>query len=243
MMLTFPLRKGISAPCQSGKNLLEYQCFSLYALREHMNNIPEKLQETEVEYLGIGGLLLEMVKVFLLAIVIIIPVRVFLFQPFFVQGSSMDPNFADGQYLVVSEFGYKQTDMNLLSSLHFTIHPFKTIERQDVVVFRYPKNPEQFFIKRVIGLSGESVEVRQGKIIIYNTIHPDGFVLNESAYIGLNILTQDTSKTKVGDNAYFVMGDNRMFSYDSRAFGAVNKDKIVGRVLLRAWPVGQLSIY
>lgn len=208
-----------------------------------MNNISEKPQETEAEYLGIGGLLLEMVKVFLLAIVIIIPVRVFLFQPFFVQGSSMDPNFADGQYLVVSEFGYKQTDVDFINNFRFTVHPFKTIERQDVVVFRYPKNPEQFFIKRIIGLSGESVEIRQGKIIIFNTAHPDGFVLNESAYIGLNILTQDMPKTKVGDDMYFVMGDNRMFSYDSRAFGPVNKDKIIGRVLLRAWPVGQLSVY
>lgn len=208
-----------------------------------MNNIPEKSQEGEVEYLGIGGLLLEMVKVFLLAVVIIIPVRVFLFQPFFVQGSSMEPNFEDGQYLVVSEFGYKQTDVDLVNNFHFTVHPFKTIERQDVVVFRYPKNPEQFFIKRVIGLAGESVEIRQGRIIIYNTAHPEGFVLNESSYIGLNILTQDMPKTKVGSDDYFVMGDNRMFSYDSRAFGPINKDKIIGRVLLRAWPVGQLSVY
>ncbi|MEI8096849.1 MAG: signal peptidase I [Candidatus Moraniibacteriota bacterium] len=208
-----------------------------------MNDTSEQPQEGEGEYLGIGGLLLEMVKVFLLAVVIIIPVRVFLFQPFFVQGSSMDPNFADGQYLVVSEFGYKQTDVDLSNDLRFTVHPFKTIERQDVVVFRYPKNPEQFFIKRIIGLAGEAVEVRQGKVIIFNTEHPDGFLLNESSYIGLNVLTQDIPKTKVGDDEYFVMGDNRMFSYDSRAFGPINKDKIIGRVLLRAWPVGQLSVY
>src|SRR3990167_1142423 len=114
--------------------------------------VPEKSQEIDIEYLGIGGLLLEMVKVFLLAVVIIIPVRVFLFQPFFVQGSSMEPNFEDGQYLIISEFGYKQTDIAFSERVRFTVGAFKTIERQDVTVFRYPKNPEQFFIKRVIGL-------------------------------------------------------------------------------------------
>jgi signal peptidase I len=209
-------------------------------MMENPEKKQEKLPEAEVEYLGIGGLLLEMVKVFLLAVVVIIPVRVFLFQPFFVQGSSMEPNFEDGQYLVVSEFGYKQTNLDLL---HFTVDSFKTIDRQDVVVFRYPKNPEQFFIKRVIGLPGESVAVRQGKVIIYNALRPDGFVLDEHAYLGLGVLTQDIPKVSVGENEYFVMGDNRMFSYDSRMFGPINKDALIGRVLLRAWPVERFSVY
>jgi len=203
----------------------------------------EKSQETEIEYLGIGGLLLEMVKVFLLAVVIIIPVRVFLFQPFFVQGSSMEPNFEDGQYLVISEFGYKQTSFDMTGRFRFTVDPFKVINRQDVIVFRYPKNPEQFFIKRVIGLSGEAVEIRRGKVIIYNRVHPDGFVLDESSYLALGTLTQDMAKTVIHDDEYYVMGDNRMFSYDSRAFGPLNKDQVIGRVLLRAWPMDRFSLY
>jgi len=206
-----------------------------------VNTHQEKKQE-DAEYLGFGSLLFEMIEVFILAIVIIIPVRVFLFQPFFVQGSSMDPNFHDGQYLVVSEFGYKQTDFTLLSK-DIVIRPFKSIERQDVVVFRYPKNPEQFFIKRIIGLPGESVEVKQGKVYVYNTEHPDGFILNEQAYIGVNILTQDTPKRQIKQDEYYVMGDNRMYSYDSRVFGPVNKDKIIGRVLLRAWPTSVFTLY
>lgn len=205
--------------------------------------VSEKSKETEVEYLGIGGLLLEMVKVFLLAVVIIIPVRVFLFQPFFVQGSSMEPNFEDGQYLVVSEFGYKQTALDVTGRFHFTVDPFKTINRQDVIVFRYPKNPEQFFIKRIIGLPGEAVEVRFGKVIIYNEAHPSGFALDESAYLGVGILTQDMAKVTLRGDEYFVMGDNRMFSYDSRAFGPLRKDKVIGRVLMRAWPVERFSLY
>ena len=204
---------------------------------------PENLPEVEAEYLGTGSLLMEMVKVFLLAVVVIIPVRVFLFQPFFVQGSSMEPNFQDGQYLVISEFGYKQTNVGLSGRFHFTVDSFKNIERQDVAVFHNPQNPEQFFIKRVIGLPGEAVEIRQGKVIIYNAIHPDGFVLDESAYLGASTFTQDTPRTTLAEDAYFVMGDNRMFSYDSRSIGPVKKDKIVGRVLMRAWPVERFSMY
>ncbi len=197
----------------------------------------------EEEYLSIGGLLLEMVKVFLLAVVIIIPVRVFLFQPFFVQGSSMEPNFEDGQYLVISEFGYKQTTVDAIEKLGFTVRPFKEITRQDVAVFRYPKHPEQYFIKRVIGLPGEAVEIKKGKVIIYNGIHPEGFALDESAYLSPAVVTQDMPRTEVGENEYFMMGDNRTQSYDSRSIGPVNKDKIIGRVLMRAWPIGYFSVY
>lgn len=203
----------------------------------------ETKRKADAEYLGIGGLLWEMVKVFLLAVVVIIPVRVFLFQPFFVQGSSMEPNFEDGQYLVVSEFGYKETDVNLAENLHFTINSFKTIERQDVTVFRYPKNLKQFFIKRVIGLPGEAMEIKRGKVIIYNDERPNGFILDESAYLADNAFNQDISRVTLKDDEYFLMGDNRMFSYDSRSIGPIKKDKIIGRVLLRAWPVERFSVY
>lgn len=200
-------------------------------------------KEVEEEYLGVGGLLMEMVRVFLLAVVIIIPVRVFLFQPFFVQGSSMEPNFEDGQYLVISEFGYKQTNIGWSDKSLFTVKPFKEIARQDVAVFRFPKNTEEFFIKRIIGLPREAVEIRHGKVIIYNTEHPDGFFLDESAYLSPSVLTQDMPRMELSQDQYFVMGDNRMYSYDSRAFGPIGKDKIIGRVLLRAWPMEQFSFY
>lgn len=200
-------------------------------------------KEPKEEYLGLGGLLMEMFRVFLLAVVIIIPVRVFLFQPFFVQGSSMEPNFQDGEYLVISEFGYKQTNIGVSDSLQFDVKPFKEIARQDVAVFRYPKNPEQFFIKRVIGLPGEGVEIRAGKVLIYNEAHPDGTVLDEGTYIGKEVLTEDMSRRDLGLDEYFLLGDNRMFSYDSRAIGPIKKDKIVGRVLLRAWPLEHFSLY
>lgn len=197
----------------------------------------------EEEYLGLGGLLLEMTRVFVLAVVIIIPVRVFLFQPFFVQGSSMEPNFEDGEYLVISEFGYKQTAVGWPGKTLFQVAAFQDIERQDVAVFRFPKNIEEFFIKRVIGLPGESVEIRRGEVIIYNRDFPEGFVLDESAYLGSETLTQDMPRVEIAEDQYFMMGDNRMFSYDSRAIGPIGKDKIIGRVLLRAWPAERFSLY
>lgn len=211
-----------------------------------MGELPKETGETrndeKEEYLSMGGLLAEMARVFLLAVVIIIPVRVFLFQPFFVQGSSMEPNFEDGEYLVISEFGYKQTKVGWTDT-SFRLKPFKEIARQDVVVFRFPKNIEEFFIKRVIGLPGEAVEIRRGQVLIFNQEHPDGFVLDESAYLSKAVAMQDMPRMELSTEQYFVMGDNRAHSYDSRSIGPIGKDKVIGRVLLRAWPVDHFSMY
>jgi signal peptidase I len=192
------------------------------------------------DYLSTGALLLEMVKILVLAAVVIIPIRAFLFQPFFVQGSSMEPNFDDGQYLVISEFGLKQTKIPLLN---IETNPFRDIHRQEPIVFRFPRDPSQFFIKRVIGLPGESVEIRNGRVYIYNSIHPDGYALDESAYLDSAVKTSDLGKIKIENDEYFVMGDNRAFSYDSRVFGPIKKTAVIGRVLLRAWPVTRLTLY
>ncbi len=191
------------------------------------------------EYLSLGALLLEMVKVIALAIVIIIPIRVFLFQPFFVQGASMEPNFHDGQYLIINEFGYKHTDIPGVGA----VKQFRELERQEPIVFRYPKNPEQFYIKRIIGLPGESVAIKDGLVYIFNNVHHEGYVLDESAYLGEGVKTSDMPKLTLSEDEYFVMGDNRSFSYDSRAFGPIHKKDLIGRVLLRAWPLSTITLY
>ncbi len=204
-------------------------------------NVPTPASKVpDEEYLSTGALLMEMVKVLVLAALVIIPIRAFLFQPFFVQGSSMEPNFDDGEYLVVSEFGYKYTKIPVLN---MEVHPFRELVRQEPVVFRFPKDPKQFFIKRVIGLPGESVEIKKGKVYIYNKIHPDGYELDESAYLDPALKTSDLPKTAVGESEYFVLGDNRTFSYDSRAFGPIEKTAVIGEVLLRAWPISEFSLY
>lgn len=208
---------------------------------EHLS-VPPPLSPVppDEEHLSTGALLLEMVKILVLAAVVIIPIRAFLFQPFFVQGSSMEPNFDDGEYLVISEFGLKHTRIPLVG---IDVNPFRELSRQEPIVFRFPRDPKQFFIKRVIGLPGESVEIKDGKVYIYNKIHHQGYVLDESAYLSSAVKTSDLQRTEVAEDEYFVLGDNRAFSYDSRAFGSIKKSAVIGRVLLRAWPVTDMTLY
>ena len=202
----------------------------------------EKDIESNEEAYGVGSFLWEVIKVFFWALVIIIPVRVFLFQPFFVQGASMEPNFENGDYLIINELGYKQSDLNIAGVHIFSVNSFKDLSRYDVAVFRYPVNPQQFFIKRVIGLPGERIKVEDGKVTIYNTQNPDGFVLNEDKYLASNLFTTGNLDIKLNQDQYFVLGDNRKASYDSRMWGAVPKNDIIGKVLVRAWPVSKAEI-
>lgn len=208
------------------------------------SNVPQDENEFEAT-LTTGQLFLELVKVILLALVIIIPVRTFLFQPFFVSGQSMEPNFDEGQYLVISELGYKTTDTLFGIPLGLTVRPYKDLHREDVTVFEFSKNPETFYIKRVIGLPGESIEIRQGHVIIYNDTNPEGMFLDESGYLSREALLslQDMPRVSLGDNEYFLMGDNRGHSHDSRVFGPVKREQITGRVLLRAWPLDMMKIF
>jgi len=216
-----------------------------------MEKFEEKDEQTEVqsrdagrgEYYGVGSFLLEIIKVVILAFVIIVPVRVFLFQPFFVQGASMEPNFEDSNYLIVNEFGYKKTALDINGKSLFTFEPFKKIGRGEVVVFRYPKNHTQFFIKRIIGLPGEKIEIKNGQATIFNSDNPNGVVLDERAYLASTVKTVGDIVIELKDNEYFVMGDNRMYSSDSRSWGPVNKSEIIGRVLVRAWPLDKLSVF
>lgn len=210
-------------------------------LRESVLERPERqLPEKEETVLGS---FFELVKVFLFAAVIIIPVKVFLFQPFFVQGSSMEPNFSDGDYLIVSEFGYKTTEVRLGDNLHFSVDAFRDPKRLDVVVFRYPKDPSTYFIKRVIGLPGETVEIKNSKVFIYNTEHPSGFQIDEGAFLPRGVVTPETLKVTLREGEFFVLGDNRQASYDSRSIGPIDETKIIGRVGIRIWPFSALGLH
>lgn len=168
----------------------------------------------------------EILKIVIISLAIIIPIRYFLIQPFYVKGASMDPNFFDGDYLIIDEISYR----------------FNAPEREDVIIFRYPLDQSQFFIKRIIGLPGETVKVEDGKIFIKNKSIASGeFVLDESSYLE-NISTAGNVEMSLGDDEYFVLGDNRDASSDSRKWGAVKKDYIIGRVWVRAWPFNRVKI-
>lgn len=204
--------------------------------KKPINNENEK-------YYGVGSFVLEIIKVFLLALVIIVPIRVFLFQPFFVQGASMEPTFENNEYLIINEFGYKDTEVNINGHNIFSIDPFKNVERGTVIVFRYPKNPSQFFIKRVIGLPEEKIQIKENRTTIFNSENPDGLILDEHSYLSGSMKTEGDLMITLKKDEYFVMGDNRMFSSDSRSWGPVLKSDVIGKVLLRAWPLDKLSVF
>jgi len=168
----------------------------------------------------------DIVKVTVVALVLAGLVRYFLVQPFFVEGSSMEPNFESGEYLLIDEISYY----------------FKPIERGEVVVFHYPLDTSKYYIKRIVGLPGETVEVKNNKVIIYNDKNPDGFALVED-YLLENLVTEGGLKQKLGQDEYFVLGDNRAVSSDSRRWGTLPKNDIVGRVWIRAWPVSKAAIF
>lgn len=170
----------------------------------------------------------ELIKIVAISLAIIIPVRYFLIQPFYVKGASMEPNFYDKEYLIVDEITYR----------------FDQPQRGDIIVFRYPKDPQEFFIKRVIGLPGESIQLKNGQVIIYNKEHSDGFALAEN-YLASSVQTNGLTEDKIdlGDNQFYVLGDNRNESKDSRYFGPVDKSFIIGRVMFRGWPFNRVTVF
>jgi signal peptidase I len=170
-----------------------------------------------------GGFFKEVLKFILFVVVVLVPLRFFVAQPFIVVGTSMEPTFSSGEYLIVDELSYH----------------FGSPSRGDVVIFRPPVDEKVFYIKRVIGLPGETVIVQDNRVIIKNSQYPDGFTLNESyiKYHGMK-----NSVTKLGANEYFVMGDNRPVSYDSRSWGPVPRNLIVGRAFLRLLPPDRIGL-
>ncbi len=180
--------------------------------------IPRSLVRAALEYVG------ELVRVVVISLAIILPVRYFLVQPFYVKGASMEPNFYDSEYLVIDEFSYRLRDP----------------ARGEIIVFRYPNDPSQFFIKRVIGLPGETVQFDNGKIIIKNSEHPKGFVLDET-YLPAGLLTTSGKEVTLEHDKFFLLGDNRGSSLDSRYFGPLARSYMIGRVWVRGWPLDRVA--
>lgn len=172
-----------------------------------------------------GQLIREWFQVIIIALIIALPIRFFIAEPFVVQGASMDPTFSTGQFLIVDRLSYH----------------FDEPGRGDVVVFEYPLDPRTYYIKRIIGLPGETVEINRGKVTIKNTDHPDGVALTESYVSGVHA-SMDTLSATLGPTEYFVMGDNRAQSSDSRMWGPLQEELIVGRPIIRLTPINMISI-
>lgn len=196
----------------------------------------------------VKNFIIEIVKIFVLALVIIVPIRLFIFQPFFVQGDSMLPNFENAQYLIVNEVGYKKTLIGPSQKPFFQTEPWKDLERGEVIVFRAPGNPKEFYIKRVIGLPGETVMIEDGKVKIINKQQQEGFYLDESLYLPPERRTFCGTRAMcppvvLESDEYFVLGDNRGASNDSRSWGPLQENEVIGIVAVRAWPVTKIQVY
>jgi signal peptidase I len=203
-------------------------------MKNPLNNETNQFEwktKSNYESLGhtIGEFIVEIIKVVIISLAIIIPVRYFLIQPFYVKGASMEPNFHDHEYLIINEISYR----------------FGEPQRGDIIVFRYPKDPSQYFIKRIIGLPGEKIKIKDNKVYIYNDKYPNGLELNEDMYLTDEEDTPNLGKTEfiLEQGEYFVLGDNRGSSLDSRRFGPVPRRLIIGKAWIRGWPFDKITLF
>jgi len=163
----------------------------------------------------------EIGKIVTIALVIVVGLRAFVFQPFLVRGASMEPNFHNWDYLIVDEISYR----------------WRSPERGEVIVFKYPRDASQRYIKRIIGLPGETIEVNDGKVTVLRG--SEKVALDESDYLSVSDTPGSVTVT-LEANEYFVLGDNRLASSDSRVWGVLPRRNIVGRAFLRAFPVRRI---
>lgn len=174
----------------------------------------------------VNSFLWELIRIIVVAVVLMFVIRIFVAEPFVVSGSSMVPNFHDREYLVVDKMSYR----------------FNEPARGDVIIFRYPKDTSQYFIKRIIGLPGEKVQIDNGRVKLFTKQYPAGTYINEP-YLPNNDVTFGKDEiVTLGDNEYYVMGDNRLASSDSRVWGILPKHDIVGIAWLRAFPLSTFGL-
>lgn len=176
----------------------------------------------------IRKLIWDLLEVVIVSAIIVVPIRYFLIQPFFVQGQSMEPNFHNSDYLIIDELSYR----------------LREPQRGEVVVFKFPQDKSQYYIKRIIGLPGETLEIDRNQITVFNTEYPEGFNLKEDYLDEINRQT-DLGKIKITlqEGEFYVMGDNRRASYDSRRWGVLTRKDIIGRAWIRAWPINTAQVF
>lgn len=178
-------------------------------------------EDTQEKTPSVGSFLWELARIVLIAFVVMVGFRFFVAEPFIVSGSSMVPNYQNREYLVINKMTYR----------------FDDPQRGDVIVFRYPKDKSQYFIKRIIGLPGESVKVENGKVIVYNEQYPQGSALTEPYLDNQNITFGREELVELGSDEFYVLGDNRLASSDSRVWGILPRSDIVGTAWLRVFPL------
>jgi signal peptidase I len=181
------------------------------------------------------GILRDYFETIVTCVVFVMFARTFVFQQSKIPTGSMIPTLLVGDYIMVNKFAYAPaSSWPLLASVERAVLPIRTLQRGDIVVFKFPDEPEKDYIKRVIGLPGEEIEIRSRQVYI------DGKPLDESYKVhrnprGLNFEQDDYPKTRIPENSLFCMGDNRDNSKDSRSWGFVPRDFIKGRAFMIWW--------
>lgn len=170
--------------------------------------------------------ILEWIKTIVIALIIAIPIRYFIAEPFIVNGASMDPTFSTGQFLIVDRLTYR----------------FERPKRGDVIVFEYPNNPNTDYIKRVIGLPGETVMIKDGHVSVSSPADNSKSTKLDEPYVDPMHASHDDMIKTLSATQYFVMGDNRAQSSDSRAWGPLDRRFIIGRPVVRLLPPNEISI-
>lgn len=173
----------------------------------------------------LGAFFLDILQVLVFAVSIFLFVYLLLVQPHKIKGNSMDPNFHNGQFLLTDKVTYR----------------FGEPQRGDVVVFKAPPDDAQEFIKRIIGLPGDTVKVEGGRVYLNDALL-DELYLEDSVLTRPGNFSQEGQTITVPESKYYVMGDNRNHSFDSRNFGPVDKSKITGRAWLLYWPLNEAGI-
>ncbi|MBU4369597.1 signal peptidase I [Patescibacteria group bacterium] len=168
----------------------------------------------------------DVIKLVVLAFIIVWPIHRFVFQPFYVVGPSMEPSFYDNEYLIIEKITYR----------------FREPKRGEVIVFQSPSNPKDYLIKRIIGLPNEKILIEKGGILIENTQFVRGLKLKEDTYLASGTTTPGQISVELQDDQYYVLGDNRNMSLDSRVFGPISRENINGRTWFRGWPFKEIGL-
>lgn len=168
---------------------------------------------------------LDFLETIVVALSIFVVVYLFIVQPHEVKGSSMEPNFHNNDYILTDKISLKLHEPN----------------RGDVVIFKAPKNPEVDYIKRVIGLPGEKVKIQNGEVFINDKKLNEPYLVDKTNLFPGSFVQEGIS-IPVPEGKYFVMGDNRSHSSDSREFGPIVNNLIIGKAIFRYWPMNKLGL-
>ena len=182
------------------------------------------------------ALIRELIETVILALMIFVGFQ-FSVQNFRVEGPSMEPTLREGQHLLVNKLVYLRLNPRALTSLlpfiddarDESVFPFHEPRRGEVMIFRFPRDPSRDFVKRVIGVPGDEVEIRQGQVIVNGEKLDEPYLTNRGNSVRATVT--------VPAKHYYVLGDNRRSSLDSRAWGPVPAENIIGRGWLRYWPL------